>query len=157
MLVNFSHEEIELPRATVLGVAEKTSASLVALINDSESHESGHKNGSTVDSSFRHYVTYKLGHLTPEERSVMEPVLIKYRHVFHYEGNNDFKGTDLVEHKIVTGNAQPIRKVPYWVPFALRKEMQNQIQHMRAKGVIEESVSPWSSPAILVPKKSLDG
>jgi hypothetical protein len=91
MLVNFSHEEIELPRATVLGVAEETTASLVALINDSESHESGHKDGSTVDSSFRQYVRDKLGHLTPEERSVMEPVLIKYRHVFHQEGSNDLK------------------------------------------------------------------
>jgi hypothetical protein len=35
MLVNFSHEEIELHRATVLGATEETWASLVALINDS--------------------------------------------------------------------------------------------------------------------------
>jgi hypothetical protein len=34
MVVNFSHEEIELPKATVLGVAEETSASVVAAIND---------------------------------------------------------------------------------------------------------------------------
>jgi hypothetical protein len=67
MLVNFSHEEIELSRATVLGVAEEISASLVALINDSESHESGHKDGSTIDPSFRQYVRDKLGHLTPEK------------------------------------------------------------------------------------------
>jgi hypothetical protein len=106
MLVNFSHEEIELPTATVLGVAEEASASLVALINDSESHESGRKDGSTDDSSFRQYVRDKLGHLTPKERSVMEPVLMKYKHVFHQEGSNDFKGTDLVEHRIVTGDGQ---------------------------------------------------
>jgi hypothetical protein len=53
--------------------------------------------------------------------------------------------------------AKPIRKAPYRVPFALRKEIQNQVQDMLAKGVIEESVSPWSSPGILVPKKSLNG
>jgi hypothetical protein len=61
-----------------------------------------------------------------------------------------------VEHTIVTADSKPIRKAPYRVPFALRKEMQNQVQEMLAKGVIEESVSPWSSPAIFL-KKSLDG
>jgi hypothetical protein len=35
--------------------------------------------------------------------------------------------------------------------------MHNQVQDMLVKGVIVESVSPWSSPAILVPNKSLDG
>ena len=87
----------------------------------------------------------------------MEPILIKYRHIFHEEGSNDFRGTDLVEHKIVTGNERPIRKPPYKVPFALRKEMENQIENMLRKGVTDVSSSPWSSPVILVPKKSLDG
>ena len=36
MIVNFSHEENELPKATVLGVAEETSASILAAINDEE-------------------------------------------------------------------------------------------------------------------------
>jgi hypothetical protein len=34
IVVNFSHEEIQLPKATILGVAEQTSASVVADIND---------------------------------------------------------------------------------------------------------------------------
>jgi hypothetical protein len=29
----------------------------------------------------------------------MEPVLRNYRHVFHVEGSNDFRGTDLIEHR----------------------------------------------------------
>ena len=82
---------------------------------------------------------------------------MKYRHVFHEEGSNDFRGTDLVEHKIVTGDAKPIRKPPYRVPFALRKEMEDQVQNLLRKGVIEESSSSWSFPMILVPKKSLGG
>jgi hypothetical protein len=35
--------------------------------------------------------------------------------------------------------------------------MENQVQDTLNKGVIEESNSPWNAPAILVPKKSLDG
>ena len=57
----------------------------------------------------------------------------------------------------MTGDAKPIRKALYRVPFALRQEMQDQVKDMLAKGIIEESKSPWSSPSILVPKKSLDG
>ena len=72
------------------------------------------------DTSFKEYLQDKLGHLSQAERSVMEPILIKYRHIFHEESSNDFRGTDLVEHKIVTGNAKPIRKRPYRGPFALR-------------------------------------
>jgi hypothetical protein len=53
----------------------------------------------------------------------MEPVLKRYRHVFHDE-SDEFKGTDLVEH-LITGDAKPIRKPPYRVPFALRKEMES--------------------------------
>jgi hypothetical protein len=72
----------------------------------------------------------------------MEPVLRKYRHIFHVEGSNDFKGTDLIEHRIITGDTKPIRKAPYRVPFALKKEMEDQVQDMLNKGVIEESNSP---------------
>jgi hypothetical protein len=164
MLVNFSHEEIDLPKATVLGVAEETSASIVAELNNEVKTNSEYSRKfkcgvKTVieDSIFAQYLQDNLGHLTHKERSVMEHVLRKYRHIFHVEGSNDFKGTDLVEHRIITGDAKPIRKAPYRVPFALKKEMEYQFQDMLNKRVIEESNSPWNSPAILVRKKSLDG
>jgi hypothetical protein len=73
----------------------------------------------------------------------MEPVLTKYRHVFHEGSSHDFPGTDLVEHRIVARDTRPLRKSPYRVPFALKKEMENQFQEMLRKGVIEERTSPW--------------
>ena len=87
----------------------------------------------------------------------MEPVLRQYSHVFHDEDGADFEGTDLVEHRIITGEAQPTRKAQYRVPYSLREEMEGQVRNMLQKGVIEPSVSPWNAPAILVPKKSADG
>ena len=82
------------------------------------------------DTSFKEYLQEKLGHLSQAERLLMEPILIMYRRIFHEEGSNDFRGTDLVEHKIITGNAKPIREPPYRVPFALRKEMESHIETM---------------------------
>jgi len=54
---------------------------------------------------------------------VIEPVLMKYAHVFHDEETNDFKGTEVIEHKIVLEDTRPIRKPQYRVPYALRDEM----------------------------------
>jgi len=127
MVANFSHEEIELPNATVLGLAEETSASIVAAINGKEPL-SVSQNGKTrqkvstvgKDTWFQVYLRDRLVHVNPEERSILEPILVKYRHVFHREGSNEFRGTDMAEYKIITEDARPIRKSQYSEPFALR-------------------------------------
>jgi len=94
----------------------------------------------------------KLDHLTSAEKEHIEPVLIKYAHVFHDEESNDFKETTVIEHYLPVGEAQPIRRPQYRTQYALRDEMEQQVQKMLQKGVIRPSSSPWSAPAILVPK-----
>ena len=101
------------------------------------------------------YLDSVLGHLTRKERAVKEPVLRQYRHVFHDEDEAEFEGTDLVEHRIIKGEAKPIRKAQYRFPYALRDEMEGQVRDMLQKGVIEPSVSPWSAPGILVLRNQL--
>ena len=98
-----------------------------------------------------------MDHLTLEEREHIEPVLIKYARILHDEESNDFKGTTLTEYLITVGDAQPIRRPQYRTPCALRGEIEQQVQKMLQKGVIRPSTSPWSAPAILVPKNSEDG
>jgi hypothetical protein len=73
--------------------------------------------------------------LSGEEKQVMEAVLLKYGHVFHDESEGTFTGTDMVEHRIITGDAKPIRRAPYRIPFALRGEMERQVKDMLGKGV----------------------
>jgi len=70
---------------------------------------------------------------------------------------NYFKGTRVIEHEIPLNDTRPIRKPQYRVPYALREEMQTQVENMLDRGVIRDSRFPWSAPAMLVPKKSLDG
>jgi hypothetical protein len=163
MLVNFSEEEVTLSKATVVGVAEEISPSLVAIINDDASpadrcsDRSRQRESAVTDpAKFRRYLHDVLGHLSNEEIGVMDPVLSRYNHLFHLDENSPFKGTDLVEHQIVKSDARTSRKAPYRVPFALRQEMETHVKDMLKKEVIEPSQSPCGAPAILVPKKSLD-
>jgi hypothetical protein len=114
-------------------VAEEVSEALVATINSEETHQvrTGknpdrklHHEG--ADSSFKKYVKEKLAYLTQDERNVIELALLKYSRVFHDE-TNYFKGTDLVDHHIVTGNAKPIRRTLYRTQFSLPQEMDAQV------------------------------
>jgi len=52
----------------------------------------------------------KLDHSSQEEIQILETVLMKYAHVFHDEETNDFKGTDIIEHQIIVGDARPIMR-----------------------------------------------
>jgi len=58
-----------------------------------------------------------------------------------------------VEHKIIVKESSPIKQVPRRIPFRMREEVNGIIEDMRKQGVIEESQSPWVSPAVLVRKK----
>jgi len=69
----------------------------------------------------------KLVHLTQRERQQIEPVLMKYAHVFHDEESNEFKGSSVIQHEILLNNTRPIRRPPYRTPYVLREEMGKQV------------------------------
>jgi len=48
-----------------------------------------------------------LDNLPREERQLIEPVFLKYAHLFHDDETNDFKGTNIIEHEIPVGDAGP--------------------------------------------------
>ena len=61
--------------------------------------------------------------------------------------------TDLVAHTIDTGDHCPIRQPPRRIPFALRSKVEEMVQQMLEREVIQPSHSPWESPIVLVEKK----
>jgi len=88
---------------------------------------------------------------------ILAPSWKKYAQLIHVEEENGFKCTIVMEHQIQVGDVNPIRKPPYRLPYALRQEMQDQVQNMLDKDVIRASNSLWNFPAILVPKKKGPG
>ena len=130
MLANFSNEPLTIPKATILGVAGKASEALIDKIN---AKAQSRVNTPTkplrkkkVNNLYDKLVLVKLDPLTPGDRQHIEPVLWKYAHVFHDEESNDFKETYVIEHQIIVGDANPIRRPPYRTRYALREEMQTQ-------------------------------
>ena len=59
-----------------------------------------------------------------------------------------------IRHEIDTGDSPPIRQPPRRVPFSLRPTIKGLVDNMLKTKVVQESNSPWSSPVVLVKKKS---
>ena len=147
MFANFNHEQLIIPKATVLGVTKEITEELVDGINPRNTPTSNPQNDKQKKKRnellYRKLLHGKLDHQPAEERQLIEPVLLKYAHLFHDEEMNDFKGTSVIEHEIPLNDTRPIRKPQYRVPYALREEMQTQVENMLDRGVIRESRSPW--------------
>ena len=63
--------------------------------------------------------------------------------------------TELAEHFIPT-TGTPVKIPPRRIPANCRAEVEEQVQTMLKEGIIEESLSPWMSPAVFVRKKNGD-
>lgn len=59
-----------------------------------------------------------------------------------------------VTHKINTGDSGPIKQRPYRISATERRVIEEEVQRMLKEDVIQPSDSPWSSPVVLVKKKS---
>ena len=86
------------------------------------------------------------------ESGQLSELLCEYKDIFANSGL-DLGCTSLVQHKIDTGSAQPIKQSPYRVSQRQCAKIDNHIANMLNQDIIEVSSSPWSSPVVLVKKK----
>ena len=87
--------------------------------------------------------------LSSPERKEILATLMKFADVFQ----EDLGHTDVISHRIDTGDAPPIRQYPHHLPYSFREEVRSQVTDMLQKGVIQPSSSPWASPIVLVKKR----
>ena len=67
--------------------------------------------------------------------------------------NSEVGHTDLVKHRVDTGDIPPIKKPVRRVPFMFHDKIAEMVEEMESLGVIRPSSNAWSSPVVLVPKK----
>ena len=90
--------------------------------------------------------------LDGQQKVQVSNLLLKFAHCFE-GGEYGLGKTDLVEHKIDTGDHNPIKIPPRRLGWSQRRALNEEVDKMLSKGVIEPSESPWSSPPVLVKKK----
>lgn len=84
-------------------------------------------------------------------KSELTLLLLEFRDIFS-TSKFDIGRTNQSSHVIDTGDAKPVYKHPYRIPQAVQPTVQQMVSEMLEYDVIEPSVSPWSSPFILVEK-----
>ena len=95
----------------------------------------------------------KVDPATPESAVLgLQELLLSNRHIF-CETENELGRTDVLEHRIDTAAARPVRQQLRRFPPAHVEAISEQVDSMLAQGVIEPAWSPWASNIVLVRKK----
>lgn len=97
----------------------------------------------------------KLDHLSDREKGPLVELLTEYQALFTEK--DCLPVTNVTEHHIHTGDARPIHRRPYRIPFHQKPLVEQFVQEQLQSGVIIPSSSPWASPIVIVPKKCVDG
>ena len=92
-------------------------------------------------------------HLTPTEVDSLAEVLLKYQNVFS-KGPDDIELTKVYEHRIDTGDSEPVRLPLRRTSIHHRGKAKEKLQEMLDQGIVRPSVSAWASPVVLMVKKS---
>ncbi|CDS42017.1 RNA directed DNA polymerase reverse transcriptase [Echinococcus multilocularis] len=93
----------------------------------------------------------QLTHISNYERKELRQLLLKYAKIFSWQGVR-LGRTNIVKHKVDTGEARPIWQPPRRIPPPLLEEVNRLVEEMLRDEVIKPSKSPWASPIALVKK-----
>lgn len=94
----------------------------------------------------------RLDHCNIEEKRSIRKLCLEYCDIFYCE-QIPLTFSNQITHKINLTDESPIFTKTYRYPEIHRSEVKSQINKMLEQGIIQDSISPWSSPIWIVPKK----
>jgi hypothetical protein len=97
--------------------------------------------------------TFRDDHMNREEKQALETVIDQYKDVLYVESDK-LSFTHKIRHKIRTVDSIPVHTKSYKYPYVYESEVQKQVKKMLNDGIIRESISPYTSPVWIVPKKA---
>ncbi|POS82905.1 hypothetical protein EPUL_005149 [Erysiphe pulchra] len=95
----------------------------------------------------------RTSHMNSEEKREILKLCHKFKNIFYHE-NSDLSFTNVVKHKIRTTDDRPVYVKSFRHPHAMKEIIQDQIQKLLEDKIIRPSISPYSAPVWIVPKKA---
>ena len=153
---NISDEEVLLRKGTTLAIGHPVTDVIDLGLERKTINQVSRKTGPTKRTEMEDHLQDLLERsskdLSEQQTEQLKELLLEYHEIF-VDGKGIIGRTNLVKHKIDTGNAVPIRQRPRPIPIHLREEVDLAMEDMIIKDLIEPSDSPWCSPIVLVRKK----
>lgn len=174
MLESYSNEDIEIPSAII---TVKNGSFITLVINKSDSNILLKKSSQLsltpiADLNLHTYPTHslnyihhhdanllknnlrrlKIDHMNDEEKRHIQKLCYSYRDIFYCE-EIPLTFTHDIKHKLRLTDENPIYVRNYRQAPQQRLEVNNQVQNLLKQNIIRESISPWSCPVHIVPKK----
>ena len=94
--------------------------------------------------------------ITEAQQNTFKELCNEFKYILSID-SSDIGITPLIEMEIDTGNSLPITQKPYTLPLKHATWKQKELEILEKAGVIVRSVSPWSSPIVIVPKRTALG
>ena len=111
---------------------------------------------SPTEVKFHRRVELKDHNVSEDTKRHFEELYQQFPEVFS-TNNEDIGRTNLTTMDIDTGDSPLSAKKPYTLPLKHYDWVQQKIESLEQAGIITQSVSPWASPILVVPKKSAPG
>lgn len=131
-----------LPTGIILGVNFFKSFNVVLF------HDDKGWSCNSIEHKNKNYGVVGYSELTANQKCNLDLVISKFRTI----GDGKLGKCKSMEHHIITGEALPIKQRGYPVSPIVQQRFGKELKRMIDLGVIEPSLSPWSSPAVLVKK-----
>ena len=149
-LLNLRDEMITIPKGTKIAEMERIPDD--AIITVASTQESVSETTSDHRSTMWKMVDKVDDRLTHREKEQLYVLLLDYSDIFA-QSPDDFGRTGKIQHRVDTGDSQPIRQQTRRMPTFQKDEARKLVKEMLDKDVIQPSESPWASPVVLVRKK----
>lgn len=91
-------------------------------------------------------------HMNEEEKREISKLCYQYRDIFYCE-HLPLTFTHAVKHELRVTDDKPIFVRNYRQPPKQREEIKKEVDKLLKQGIIRESISPWSCPVHIIPKK----
>ena len=111
---------------------------------------------SPADIDAREPIKLRDAEVSPQHRKAFEDLCSEFETIFSKD-SADLGKTPFLKMDIPTRDSPPITQRPYTLALKHVQWVQEEIEILEKAGIIAKSVSPWTSPIVIVPKKTAPG